>query len=134
MLMSGLGNIFRRNLRTLRKSMGISQEELADMCDVSYLTIGRWERGESWPKPESLSAIAVAFNVEPQDLLADTEKVKVKPLNTTSLFKNLSEHPGLVELIAKLPAKHHIWEELQDDIKLVLHEIEEENQELSKKA
>ena len=45
---------FGKDLKKLRKRMGIRQEDLAKMLDVDPLTISRWERGERRPMPVHL--------------------------------------------------------------------------------
>jgi transcriptional regulator with XRE-family HTH domain len=37
------------NLRDWRKSQGFNQQQLAEKIGIHYLSIGRWERGESRP-------------------------------------------------------------------------------------
>jgi len=39
-------------IRIARKSLGISQKELAELLGVSTQTIGNWERGKSQPQPK----------------------------------------------------------------------------------
>ena len=43
----------RNDLRGRRKSLGVSQMELARLVGVSLLTIQTWERGVSEPRPEN---------------------------------------------------------------------------------
>ena len=45
---------FHKNLYQLRKSSGLSQEELAEKLNVSRQTISKWELGESSPDMEKL--------------------------------------------------------------------------------
>lgn len=54
---------FSKNLYTLRKQAGISQEELAERLNVSRQAISKWERGEACPDMDNLVAIANLFNV-----------------------------------------------------------------------
>ena len=50
-------------VRDLRKTMGISQEKLAQRLRVSFPTVNRWENGRSKPSPLALKQI--------EDLLKD---------------------------------------------------------------
>lgn len=114
--MQDLGNIFRRNLKRRRKERGYSQEHLAALCDVSDLTVGRWERGETWPKPENLSLLAVAFDCRPEDLIADEKTTPSgKSLNVGSIFQTLARHPRLAELMAQVD---------DDYLESIEHELE----------
>lgn len=36
-----------QNIAKLRKSMGLTQEQLAEKCDVSRQAVAKWESGES---------------------------------------------------------------------------------------
>lgn len=56
-------------IRATRKSLGISQEELAERAGVHHNTIARWERGELDPRGTSLAKLAKALQVSPADLL-----------------------------------------------------------------
>lgn len=74
--MVDISNIFRTKLVSLREDEGLSQDELAEKCHVSRLTISRWERGETWPKPDDLSALAKAFRVDPKVFFMSEEPSK----------------------------------------------------------
>jgi DNA-binding transcriptional regulator YiaG len=47
-----MGNVimsFSNNVKRLRQSLKMSQEELAHALNVSYVTINRWENGKTEP-------------------------------------------------------------------------------------
>lgn len=50
-------------LYTLRKGLGLSQEQLAERIGVSRQTISKWEGGLSTPDLEKLMALAECFGV-----------------------------------------------------------------------
>jgi len=52
------------NIRSLRKSRGLSQEDLGEKADLSYKFVGEIERGTVNPSLDSLARIANALNVE----------------------------------------------------------------------
>ena len=54
-------------IRKLRLEKGWSQEQLAEICDLSVRTIQRIERGQK-PSLESLKALATAFETDVADL------------------------------------------------------------------
>lgn len=61
---------FKENLRFLRRTNNISQDELAEKLGYkSFTTVQKWEDGTSFPKVTNLNKIASMFNVELDDLL-----------------------------------------------------------------
>ena len=61
---------FKENLRYLRKSNNMSQQDLADIFGYkSFTTIQKWEDGTSFPKVENLNKLSEVFNVELNHLL-----------------------------------------------------------------
>ncbi len=51
------------NIKKLRKEKHLSQEELAQKCNVSRQTISRWESNEVLPDTNNLIILAKLFNV-----------------------------------------------------------------------
>ena len=45
---------FGQNLRNLRKSKNISQEELAERVRVSRQSVSKWETGEAYPEMNNI--------------------------------------------------------------------------------
>ncbi len=64
------------NLKKLRKSKGLSQEELAVKLNVVRQTVSKWEKGLSVPDCEMLIKIAEAFDVSVSDLLCENNQSK----------------------------------------------------------
>ncbi len=56
-------------LYTLRKSKGLSQEELAETLGVSRQAISKWENGSATPESDKLIAIARYFSVSLDELV-----------------------------------------------------------------
>jgi transcriptional regulator with XRE-family HTH domain len=56
-------------LRNFRKSKGITQEELAYTLGVSFQSISKWERGESYPDITMLPTLAGYFVVTIENLM-----------------------------------------------------------------
>lgn len=57
------------NLQILRKQNGLSQEELAEKCQVSRQAIAKWESGESVPTIEKLIYLAGVYEVTLDELV-----------------------------------------------------------------
>ncbi|MCD7752891.1 MAG: helix-turn-helix domain-containing protein [Lachnospiraceae bacterium] len=61
--------MLNENIRNLRKSRGLSQDELAARLHVVRQTISKWENGLSVPDSEMLIKLAAVFEVSVSDLL-----------------------------------------------------------------
>ncbi len=57
------------HIRQLRESKNLSQENLANDCDIPKVQIGRIERAEVNTTVRTLVKIANALNIEPRELL-----------------------------------------------------------------
>ena len=64
--------MLNENLRNLRKSKGLSQEELAVKLNVVRQTITKWETGLSVPDSEMLLAISDVLETPVSTLLGET--------------------------------------------------------------
>ncbi|GIL22107.1 MAG: hypothetical protein BroJett042_06200 [Bacteroidota bacterium] len=56
------------HLATLRKSKGLSQEKLAEVCGLSLRAVQRIEAGETSPRPHTINVIAQALGVKVEEL------------------------------------------------------------------
>lgn len=56
-------------MAALRKSYGMTQQEVADRLNVSNKTVSKWERDESYPEITLIPVIAELFNVTSDDIL-----------------------------------------------------------------
>ena len=52
-----------QNIATIRKAKGMTQEKLAEQCNVSRQAVAKWETGESEPSIEKLVALSRVFNI-----------------------------------------------------------------------
>lgn len=60
---------FSRILRKIRTSKGISQEKLADMCDLHRTYVSSVERGERNITVDNMERLALALGVDIRELL-----------------------------------------------------------------
>lgn len=67
---------FAHNLRKVRTRQGISQEKLADLCDLHRTYVSSVERGERNITVDNMERLAVALGVDIRELLNpdDTDK------------------------------------------------------------
>ena len=63
---------FAENLKQLRKSKQLSQEDLAEILDVSRQAVSKWEQGIGYPEVEKLLLLSSKLNIS-LDSLMDTE-------------------------------------------------------------
>ncbi len=64
-------------ITNLRKENNLTQEDLAEMLNVSRQTISNWENGKSYPDIATLILISDQFKISLDDLLKDQKMVKV---------------------------------------------------------
>lgn len=69
-----------KNIYTLRKKIGLSQEQLAEKVNVTRQTISNWELGETFPNPEQLKLLSVSLGVSIDDLVENVEFITNKEL------------------------------------------------------
>jgi len=60
---------FGVRIKKLRFDKDMSQQNLADLCELSVEQISNIERGKSWTGEVSLALLATAFDVSQKDLL-----------------------------------------------------------------
>ena len=65
----GLQKIVAENVKAKRLRLGLSQEELADICGYHRTYIGSIERAERNITLSTLEAVARALDVSPQELV-----------------------------------------------------------------
>ena len=60
---------FGENLKIIRKSKKMSQEELAEKLNVSRQSVSKWETGESYPEMNNILELCKIFNIKINDLI-----------------------------------------------------------------
>ena len=68
---------FNEKIQELRKSKGLTQEELAEALYVSRTAISKWESGRGYPSIDSLKEIAKYFSVTIDELLSSDEVLSI---------------------------------------------------------
>ncbi len=81
---------FSENLKTLRLNQSLTQEKLAEFLSVSFQTISKWERGESYPDITMLPEIAGFFRTSVDELLGVN-----KATDEAELTRLLEEYDNL---------------------------------------
>ena len=77
--------MLNENIKAIRKSKGLSQEELAIKLNVVRQTISKWEQGLSIPDADMLVSISEVFEIPVSKLLGETVvETKVDDLKAIS--------------------------------------------------
>jgi transcriptional regulator with XRE-family HTH domain len=101
-----LGGIImlNENLNILRKTKGLSQEELAIRLNVVRQTISKWEKGLSVPDADMLIRIAEIFEISVSELLGSK-------LDNNTDINIVSEQLSRIneQLAIKNRRAHRIW-------------------------
>lgn len=67
--------IFANNIYELRKQNNLTQEQMAEFCNVSRQAIAKWESGEGTTKIKNIEVICKKFNVKSDELLFGTVRL-----------------------------------------------------------
>ena len=62
---------FSEKLQKLRKENNLSQEQLADMLEVSRQSVSKWESGQTYPEMDKLITMCKIFKCSLDDLTND---------------------------------------------------------------
>lgn len=104
-----------KRIRRLRKQLGFTQEELADLCGLDFRSIGAVERGERNLSLKSLTKIAKALKVTPEFLVKEEEppsKEEKKVLLHELIYTLESENIDIIRFIVQ-DAKNFLHYEKQ---------------------
>ena len=82
--------MLNENMKAIRKSKGLSQQELAVKLNVVRQTISKWEQGLSVPDSDMLIAISEALETPVSTLLG--ENVKESEVASDRIVRNHSSH------------------------------------------
>jgi putative transcriptional regulator len=85
--------MLNENIKSIRKSKGLSQEELAIKLNVVRQTISKWEQGLSVPDADMLISISEVFEIPVSTLLGETV---IEP--TADDLKAISEKLEIINL------------------------------------
>ena len=97
---------FSENLKQIRKEHQLSQEELAELLDVSRQAVSKWEQDQGYPEVEKLLLLSAKLNVS-LDALMDIEinhNAKVKNENGSGLIVITSPHENVIATCCKVAA------------------------------
>ena len=64
---------FSENLRNIRREKNLSQEQLADLLNVSRQSVSKWEQDNGYPETEKLIQLAQKLDISLDALLLDRQ-------------------------------------------------------------
>ena len=111
--MENIKQTLAKNLIILRKSVNLTQADLANRLNYSDKAISKWERGESAPDIEILYELSKIYNVKIDDMISG--EIALKPTkNIKTIQHNLITIMSilLVWLITTVIYVLFVWKEL----------------------
>lgn len=94
---------FSEKLQELRKSKGLTQEELAEALYVSRTAISKWESGRGYPNIDSLKEISKFFSVTIDELLSGEKIISIAERENKSNMQNICDLLfGIVDMMSML--------------------------------
>lgn len=77
---------FSDRLKAFRKAKGLTQQQLADLLNVSNKSVSRWESDGGYPDVELLCPLARALGVMVDELLDETPVQRLSPFDWQNLL------------------------------------------------
>ena len=96
--------MLNENIKALRKTKGLTQDELAIRLNVVRQTVSKWEKGLSVPDAEMLQRIGEVFEVNVSQLLG-------APINQNENIDVIAEQLSRIneQLVVKNNRSRKIW-------------------------
>jgi transcriptional regulator with XRE-family HTH domain len=83
--------IFAANLKEQRKILGLSQEKLAELADVSWQTVNSIECQRTWVSDKTLENLANALKIETFQLFLPVKTDQIQVLSPNEALLKLSK-------------------------------------------
>ena len=89
---------FAENLKQLRKENGLSQEDLAEILDVSRQAVSKWEQGNGYPEVEKLLLLSNKVNISLDNLMSAeiNQGANNKSTNVTGIITITSPNENVI--------------------------------------
>lgn len=89
-------------IKTARTVKGYTQEEMADMLQVTRQSVSNWENNRSYPDIASMIKLSEICNVSLDELLKGDEKAVEYLSESTDLVKSRNKLTRLIEIVSFL--------------------------------
>jgi DNA-binding transcriptional regulator YiaG len=105
----------KRTLTSLRRRFDLTQQELAELLEVSPVTVTAWETGKSRPRPGNLAQIVTLRGMAQSEVDEALGREPAPPAPTPAQLKRLRKKNGLTqaelaELVGVSTASVTSWE------------------------
>lgn len=111
--------VFSERLQTLRKEKRLSQEQLAELLNVSRQAVSKWESGQTYPEIDKLIKLSDLFNITIDDLIKDKTSECIATINDDSQkeetqkdeepLENLMTGAFLIGIVIGMITGNYIW-------------------------
>ena len=97
---------FSENLKQIRKEHHLSQEELAELLDVSRQAVSKWEQGQGYPEVEKLLLLSSKLNISLDALMSNeiSHDAVAKNENISGSIVITSPHENVIATCCKVAA------------------------------
>ena len=97
---------FAENLKQIRKEHHLSQEELAELLDVSRQAVSKWEQGQGYPEAEKLLLLSSKLNISLDALMSNeiSHVAGAKNENISGSIVITSPHESVIATCCKVAA------------------------------
>ncbi|MBQ3523092.1 MAG: helix-turn-helix transcriptional regulator [Clostridia bacterium] len=112
---------FGENIKRLRKEKELTQETLADFLGVSFQTISKWERGETYPDITMLPIISRFFNTTVDNLLGVNKSREEKQIKE---YLRLYDEMKLKDLTLTFNKFQEAVKEFPNDFRILIRYME----------
>ena len=106
-----MNNYFNTNLKHLRITRGLKQEELGKKLNKDYSTIGKWENGTRSPIMEDVIKVSEIFNIDLKDLLLKDLRFDNAPNDVNINNSNDDEYKKILKEKGLMDENENINEE-----------------------
>ena len=97
---------FSENLKQIRREHHLSQEDLAELLDVSRQAVSKWEQGQGYPEVEKLLLLSSKLNISLDELMSFeiVRDTRVKGEKGSGLIVITSPHENVIATCYKVAA------------------------------
>lgn len=94
---------FSENLKQIRKEYHLSQEDLAELLDVSRQAVSKWEQGQGYPEVETLLLLSKKLDISLDDLMSNESVCdRAKDAKVTGSIVITSPHENAIVTCYKI--------------------------------